>query len=158
MFKKLALVTFVAAGMVFMIGYGVDAFAGWGNGGRGPCWGGGGGYSGSALSAEQFQQMDAQRQAFFAATSDLRQQIYEKDLALRQELAKENPDVVAAGKLQKELSKMEGDLEQKRLEHMIAMRQINPNAGKGYAARGGRGPGPGGCWGGGGGGGGARCW
>jgi Spy/CpxP family protein refolding chaperone len=155
MLKKLALVTFVTAGMLFMIGYGVDAFAGWGGGGRGPCWGAGGGYGGSALSAEQYQQMDAQRQAFFAATADLRQQIYEKDLALRQELAKENPDVAAAGKLQKELSKLEGDLEQKRLEHMIAMRQINPNAGKGYTARGSRGPGAGGC---GGGGGGPRCW
>jgi zinc resistance-associated protein len=152
MLKKIALVTVVAAGMLFVIGYGVDAFAGWKQGGgRGPCWGGGG-----ALNADQYQQMDAQRQAFFAATSDLRQQIFEKNIALRQELAKEKPDVATAGKLQKELSKLEGDLEQKRLEHMIAMRQINPNAGRGYAARSSRGPGSGGCWGGGGGG--PRCW
>lgn len=151
--KNLILGTVVTAGILFVIGYGANAFAGWGRGG-GPGGCGGGGYAGTALSAEQYKQVDEQRQAFFAATSDLRQQIYEKDLTLRSELAKDNPDVAAAGKLQKELSRLEGDLEQKRLAHMIEMRKLNPNAEKGYTGRGNRGPGPGGC----GGGRGPRCW
>jgi zinc resistance-associated protein len=152
--RRLILGTVLTAAMVFMLGYGPDVFAGWGRGGGpGGCGGGSGFYGRPALSPDAYKALDAQRQAFFAATSDLRQQIYAKDLALRTELAKESPDAEAAAKLQQELSSLEGDLEQKRLAHMIEMRKLNPNAGQGYASRGNRGPG--GCWGGGGG---PRCW
>lgn len=153
--KKMILGTLVTASLLFIIGYGANAFAGWGRGGGPGGCRGGDSYSNTALSAGEYKQMDEQRQAFFAATSELRQQIYEKDIALRSALAKENPDVTAAGKLQKDLSKLEGDLEQKRLAHMIEMRKVNPNAERGYAARGNRDSGSGGC---GGGGGGPRCW
>lgn len=152
--KNLIVGILMVASLLFIIGYGANAFAGWGRGGGpGGCWGGG--HTGVAPTAEQYRQIDAQRQAFFVATSDLRQQIYEKDLALRSELAKDSPDAATAGKLQKELSQLEGDFEQKRLAHMIEMRKLNPNAGQGYASRGNRGTGSGGCRGGGGG---SRCW
>lgn len=151
--RRLILGTVLTAAVVFMLGYGIDAFAGWGRGGGpGGCLGGGG-YGRQDLTPEAYKQMDEQRQAFFAATSDLRQQIYAKDLALRTELAKESPDAEAAAKLQQDLSQLEGDLEQKRLAHRIEMRKRNPSAGQGYAFRGGRGPGN--FWGGRGG---PRCW
>ena len=51
---------------------------------------------------------------------------------MRSELFKENPDVSKAGALQKEISELESDLDQKRISHMIKIRKLNPNAGRGY--------------------------
>ena len=140
----------VIVASVFILGYSTNALAGWGRGaGYGGCGGpgnrwGGGGYGGPSLSAEQYQQLDEQRRVFFESTADLRQEIYQKDLDLRRELAKAEPDTAKASQLQKELSQLEANLEQKRFEHMMAMRKINPDAGRGYG-RGGRGPGYGNC-------------
>ena len=150
----------VIAAVVFILGYGANAFAGWGRGGGyGGCGGpggrwGGGGYGGASLTAEQYKQMDEQRRSFFDSTADLRQDIYQKDVDLRSELAKSDPDTAKARQLQKELSQLEAELEQKRFDHMMAMRKINPEAGRGYG-RDGRGPGNGNCPGYGGG---PRCW
>ena len=107
------------------------------------------------MSAEQYKQLDEQRQSFFESTATLRQNIYQKDLELRGELSKETPDTDLARGLQKELSKLEAELEQKRLDHMIAMRKISPDVGRGGYGRGARGPGYGNCQGAGGG---QRCW
>jgi len=159
--KKMLINGIVIATAVFILGYGVNAVAGWGRGpGSGGCGGGGGrwggaGYGDISLSAEQFKQMDEQRQSFFQSTATLRQDIYKKDLDLRSELAKEAPDTEQASRLRKELSLLEADLEQKRFDHMLAMRKINPEAGRGGNGRGVRGSGFGNCQGGGGG---QRCW
>ena len=159
--KKMMINGIVIATLVFILGYGVNAFAGWGRGpGAGGCGGPGGRWSGgndrgTALTAEQFKQMDEQRQSFFANTAELRQEIYQKDLDLRSELAKEAPDTAMASRLRKELSQLEADLEQKRFDHMMGMRKINPEAGRGGYGRGPRGSGYGNCLGGGGG---PRCW
>lgn len=159
--KKMLINGIVIATVVFILGYGVNAFAGWGRGpGSGGCGGlggrwGGAGYGDTSLSAEQFKQMDEQRQSFFENTAELRQEIYQKDLDLRSELAKETPDTAQASRLRKELSQLEADLEQKRFDHMMAMRKISPEAGRGGYGRGVRGSGYGNCQGGGGG---QRCW
>ncbi len=159
--KKMLINGIVIATVVFILGYGVNAFAGWGRGpGSGGCGGpggrwGGAGYGDTSLSAEQFKQMDEQRQSFFENTATLRQDIYQKDLDLRSELAKETPDTAQASRLRKELSQLEADLEQKRFDHMMAMRKISPEAGRGGYGRGVRGSGYGNCQRGGGG---QRCW
>ena len=120
----------VAAAVLGAVFYGANAFAGRGGGyGYGGCWGAGG--AGEApLSAEQFKQMDAERQAFFDATADLRQSMYQKEVELRNELAKDAPDSAKAAQLQQALSKLEAEFEGKQLDHMLKMRQINPNAGR----------------------------
>lgn len=103
--------------------------------GDGPCWS-------DNLTEEQRTQMNTEREAFFAATRDLRQDIHSKELALRSELAKKSPDTEAAAGLQKELSKLQSAFDQKRLAHQIKMKEINPDgAGSGYfgGGRGGRG-------------------
>lgn len=157
--KKMLINGIVIATAVFILGYGVNAFAGWGRGpGSGGCGGpggrwGGAGYGDTSLSAEQFKQMDEQRRAFFENTAELRQEIYQKDLHLRSELAKETPDTAQASRLRKELSQLEADLEQQRFDHMMAMRKINPGTSRGGYAR--NGSGFGNCPGGGGG---PRCW
>jgi len=38
--------------------------------------------------------------------------------------------------LQKEISKLESELDQKRIDHMIKVRKIDPDAGRGFAAMG----------------------
>jgi zinc resistance-associated protein len=117
-----------------------------------------GDYPGDNLSREQIDKMEAQRESFLKETEPLRQGLYEKEMALRSELAKETPDVEKARQLQREISDLRGEFEQARLAHQVEMRKIAPDAGRGYAGRG-RGPrgggyghgygyghGPGACW------------
>jgi zinc resistance-associated protein len=154
--KKITILTFVA---VFAIA--TLAFAGWGRGyghmmgygGMGPGrnhMGGYGydqrGYYGN-LSEEEMAKLDQQRAEFFKATENIRQQLYEKELALRSELAKENPDTSKASKLQSEISTLQSELDQKRLDYEIQARKLAPNYERGYRGSGpmmGYGPGGGG--------------
>ena len=126
----------------------VSAFAqssGWGRGrgygmmgpdGRGPGWHHRGGYGQEGnygnLSAEEIAKLDQQRSEFFKATENIRQKLYEKKLALRSELAKENPDTGKASGLQSEISKLHGELDQKRLDYQIQTRKNAPNYSRGY--------------------------
>ena len=151
------------------------AYAGWGGGSYGHMGGGyghmgggghhmgwgGPGYGGfyRDMTDEQRQAMEQERQAFLKNTNQLRQNLYAKGLELRSELAKETADPNKASDIQKDISKLEAELDQKRLDHVIKMRKINPNAGRGYMMGGrgrggmmgygpgaGRGPGGGYCW------------
>lgn len=105
---------------------------------HGPGWHHGGyecpgyGYMTGDLSEEDIQKMDEQREAFFKSTEDLRQELYQKRLALESEFAKKNPDPKNAVKLQKEISDIRAQMDQKRIEHMIEMKKINPGLGTGY--------------------------
>ena len=141
-----------------LTGMGTVAIAGWGGGmgyghhgpmhhgwgHHGPGWQRGGdwgpGYMGN-LSDDEIKALQKERNTFFEATQDLRQDIYQKNLELRSELAKRDPDAKKAAKLQKEISKLEADFDQKRLDHRMKMRKINPRAGKGFMS--GRQMGPG---------------
>ena len=78
--------------------------------------------------------MDKQRQAFFEETRDLRENLYQKELELRSELAKEDPDAQKAAGLQAEISELTAQLDQKRIDHRIKMKKENPEffAGRGY--------------------------
>jgi len=161
--KSLMVLTIVA-----VLGFGAYAFADWGMGpgmmgGRGnygPGWHHGGyGYNGYGdmmgnFSDDEIQEMNSQRNKFFKATEDLRQDLYAKQLELRSELAKENPVPKRASNIQNDISKLQAQLDQKRIDHMVDMRRINPNAGRGFIGNGGMGygamgygAGPGGyCW------------
>ncbi len=118
-----------------LTGLGTGALAGWGEmgyGHHGPMHHGWGpGYMGN-LSDDEIKTLQKERNAFFEATQDLRQEIYQKNLELRSELAKRTPDAKKAAKLQKEISKSEADFDQKRLDHQMKMRKINPKAGRGF--------------------------
>ncbi len=156
--------------IVAVLGIAVTSFAGWGRGhggygdhmgpgyGMHRGWGDGSrGYQ-SNLSDEDIAKLDKERQVFFEATSDLREKLYQKELELRSELAKPEPDAKKAAGLQKEISNLESQFDQKRLDHRIRMRKDFPRVGyrgDGYGPRGkgmGRGMygsggyGPGNCW------------
>jgi Spy/CpxP family protein refolding chaperone len=166
---------FMVLAIVAVLGIAVTSFAGWGRGhmgygyhmgqgygmqrgwADGPRGYGGQGYQ-SDLSDEDLARLNKERQAFFEATSDLRESLYQKELELRSELAKPQPDAKKAAGLQKEISNLEGQLDQKRLEQRIKMRKDLPRfgyRGQGYGRGGwgmgrgmyrGGGYGPGSCW------------
>ena len=154
--------------IVVTMGLVAPAYAGWSGGGYGHMGGGwhhrgwgGPGYGGfyQDLTDEQRQAMEQERRAFFKDTDQLRQNLYAKELELKSELAKETTDPKKASDIQSDISKLEAELNQKRLDHAIKMKKINPNAGRGYMMGGrgrggmrgygpgaGRGPGGGYCW------------
>ena len=136
-----------------IVGFAATSFAGWGRGGGGNCWGQGSGWgqrgygpSGNQgnLSNEQITRLDKERQAFFEETRNLRENLYQKELELRSELAKADPDAQKAAGLQAEISDLAAQLDQKRIDHRIKMQKDNPEffAGRGYG-KGGRGMGRG---------------
>ncbi len=168
--KKSLRNTLLALSGAMIIGIGSYAFAGWGmgpgygggngmhGGGQGmrgggcPGWGAGAqGWAGNDLTEEQVQKLDAERQAFFNATADLRNGIHEKRLAIKAEMAKAEPDRAALMDLQKSLSDLRSQMDERRIDHMLAMRKIAPDFKGGYGAMGkgrhgrgmGRGMGPG---------------
>ena len=160
----------VIVAIVGVVGFTATSFAGWGRGGGGGCWGQGSGwgqrgvgpsgYQGN-LSDEQITRLQKERQAFFEETRPLRENLYQKELELRSELAKADPDSQKASRLQAEISDLAAQLVQKRINHRIKMKKENPDffAGRGYGScrDGGKGPGygmgrgfhgrgGGGCW------------
>jgi Spy/CpxP family protein refolding chaperone len=127
----------IAATTVIAIGLAVNAFAGWGIGeGQGHHMRGyqGGSYGpgGGGLSQGQYQEMDAAQKKFYQETEALRNGMYQKQLALEAELARDKVDTNKASQLQKDLSKIRADMDQKRIAYMAEMKKINPDAGRGY--------------------------
>lgn len=78
------------------------------------------------LSDEQIKKLEAQRTEFHNATRDLRQELTSKRLALKSELAKKEPDAKTARALQKDISALQSELGQKRIEHLLEMKKIAP--------------------------------
>ena len=168
--KKGLIVTTIA--IVSMVVFTANAFAdgGWGRGyHRGPgyqmgdvenCPGFGKYWKGrqgqwerglAGLSEEDAAKVQEQKKAFFEDTKDLRQSIHQKQLEIRAEMAKKDPDAAKLTDLQKDVSDLKADLDQKRLNHRLEMKKLVPDyqagAGRGYGRGQGRGPGyGGGCW------------
>lgn len=137
---SLAAVAVMAVGATAFAGKGMGnqdddrGYGGYGNHGRrGGC---AYGQMNADLTPEQREQMDTERQAFFDATKIERQDLYAKRLELRAEMAKSQPDLKKASALQEEVSALQGSLDQKRLSHIMAMRKINPDAGRGFMMNG----------------------
>jgi hypothetical protein len=88
--------------------------------------------------------MQKERSAFLESTRELRERHYQKELELKAELAKQNPDPKKAAELQKDVSGIENELDQKRLEHRLKMKKDHPQiTSKGFGGGFGRGMGPG---------------
>lgn len=133
----------ILVAIVGIVGFAATSFAGWGRGGGGYCRGQGGGggqrWSGPAgdqnnLSDEEIDKLNQQRQTFFEDTREIRENLYQKELELRSEMAKKDPDAKKAVSLQKEISDLESQLNQKRVVQRIKMQKENPEifAGRGY--------------------------
>ncbi len=150
-FAGIALFVSIAAVTAFAHGPGWGRGGGWGH--HGPGWHHRGDYGpgyDDQMSKEEYKQWEQQREAFFTETQDMRANLYEKERELQNELAKSEPDAAKASGLQKEISELQSKLDQKRIDHMVEMRKLNPNAGRGFSGGGpmlGYGPrGEGYCW------------
>lgn len=147
--------TVLIATVIFVTGTTV-AFAqgGWDRGGgwhghhmMGPGYGPG--YSN--LTKEEAAKIDAERDRFYDETRTLRRDIDDKEYELRKAINSDDPDTGKISAIQKDLSKLQADFDQKRVQHRLAMRKILPDKaigmgmGRGYGdGRGGRGGGY--CW------------
>ncbi len=101
------------------------------------------GRPGVKLTDDQIKQMESERNAFQTATKNIRQQLNEKRQALHTELAKKTPDAAAATTLQKEISGLQAQFDQKRLTHILNMKKIDPDFTEGPGMIPGMGPGMG---------------
>jgi hypothetical protein len=88
------------------------------------------------LSPEIKAKLEAERDAFFAQTADLRAEIYKQKLAMKDELQKSEPDGQKLKALQKEISRLEALLNKERYKFIKRMEKIHPEAPKGYFERG----------------------
>lgn len=136
----------VAVSVIALVSIGSYAFAGWGMGyGRGMHGGmgygpGGGGYNcpygGPGMTvnpdSEAAGKLHEAREAFFQETADLRGKIRQKTDALEYALSAENPNPEEVSALQKDLSDLRAEFDQKRVAHRIEMRQNFPELAAGY--------------------------
>ncbi len=113
----------VVGAVVVLMGFGGNAFAGTANGPGNP----GMGAAGAGLTDDQVKQMESERNAFQTATKDILHQLNEKRQALNTELGKQTPDAAAATALQKGISDLQAQFDQKRLTHILKMKKIAPN-------------------------------
>ena len=140
-FKNIIIaITFAA-----VLGLGVNAFA---HGGMG--WSGGWGHHGSGrynqggygtmhdsqMSRDEYRQFEQKREAFFGVTADIRTRLSEKEGDLQGELAKSDPDSAKASLLQKEISVLQAQFDQKRIDYMVEMKKLNPNVDRGFRSEG----------------------
>ena len=82
------------------------------------------------LKNETVKKLNSEQEAFIKMTEGLRQKIYEKELYLKVELSKKEPDNATALSFQKELSNARGEFEQLMIQHLIRMKKINLDAEK----------------------------
>ncbi len=107
-----------------------------GGGGNGYHRGYGDAGRGQRLSDEQLEKVGQAREDYFKASSQIRNEAYQKRLEIRSELSRENPDADKLRKVQKDLSGLEAELDQKRLEHELKISKIAPDSKRGYARNG----------------------
>jgi Spy/CpxP family protein refolding chaperone len=119
LFSRMVVVVAVAV----LIGSGVNAFAGMGKGTGNPgmC------AANANLTDDQIKKMESERTAFLLATKDIRQQINDKRQALQAELTKQTPDASTCATIQKEVSYLQSQFDQKRLTHILEMKKVDPN-------------------------------
>ena len=129
----------VVGAVVVLMGFGASAYAGMGKNAGNP----GMGAASANLTDDQIKQMQTERSAFQTATQGMRQQLNEKRQALQAELAKQAPDTAKCAALQKEVSDLQTQFDQKRLTHILEMKKIDPNFTEGRGMGHGMGPGMG---------------
>ncbi|HAO21483.1 MAG TPA: hypothetical protein DCQ37_14060 [Desulfobacteraceae bacterium] len=114
--------------MVALMGFTTFADAGMGmKGGPGMGPGKGGGCAAmKTLSAEDQAKVTAERDAFIKDTQALRDQIQQKHLELKAEMAKTDTDVQKASDMVKGITDIVAQLGQKRLQHQLNLKKINP--------------------------------
>ncbi len=76
------------------------------------------------LSAEQSAAIQELRNSFFKDTTSLRTELFKKDQELDVLMLEPNAELEKAAKLQQEISEMQGQMEQKRLQAEFKVRKV----------------------------------
>lgn len=86
------------------------------------------------LTTEQRENLDKLYRNFYDETAKLRNDLRAKDNELNGVLSAGNPDTAKAKTLQKEISDLRAELDQKRMDFELEERKINPDAryGRGF--------------------------
>ena len=92
------------------------------------------------ISREDAAKLERTRNDFYESTRALRSDIRDKQIAVDNALAVKNPDPELLSKLQKELSTLQSDFDQKALAYRLEVAKIQPEGDPD------RGYGPGPCW------------
>jgi hypothetical protein len=124
----------IVLAIVTILGFGTNAFARQGAGYcRNVCLNQDAGQKDNCcmnnLSEEQIKAIKEQQKTFFDATKDLRQGLYEKEAELMSILDKKAPDAEKAKAVQKDISDLKSQLHQKKIDHYVKMKKINPYCG-----------------------------
>lgn len=85
------------------------------------------------LSDADAAKLRASQRKFYQDTQSLRNQIDQKQLALSSEMDRANPNRDRVMKLQKELSKLQSEFDQKALAHRLEIRKLLPDNYQGNA-------------------------
>jgi hypothetical protein len=75
------------------------------------------------VSPKEYRRLTAQKEAFVEETKNLRHELSNKKQALKNELVKERPDIAKASELQKNISNLQAQIDQKRLEHKVELKK-----------------------------------
>jgi zinc resistance-associated protein len=78
------------------------------------------------LSDEDRAKIDAAREKFFDETRSLRRDMDDQAYALHKEMNRDDPDSGKVVQLQKQLSKLQAEFDQKRVQHRLEMRKLWP--------------------------------
>jgi Spy/CpxP family protein refolding chaperone len=78
------------------------------------------------LSDKDAAALEKSREKFFDETQDLRNQIREKQIALDDAMDSANPDRSKVAELQKELSGLQAQFDQKAITHQLEVRKLLP--------------------------------
>jgi Spy/CpxP family protein refolding chaperone len=89
------------------------------------------GYPGSNLSPEQREKLQAQGEKFYQDTAELRRELYQKRLELRGLWIDPKADPEKIKAKQAEVFELQRHIQDKALEHRLAIRQLVPEEGTG---------------------------
>jgi Spy/CpxP family protein refolding chaperone len=113
----------VVGAVVMLMGFGVNTFAGTDKAAENPAPAA----ASTKLTDDQIKKMKTEQSEFQTAIQGIRQQLNEKKQGLQTELAKQAPDAAKCKALQKEVSDLQAQIDQKRVTHILEMKKIDPN-------------------------------
>jgi Spy/CpxP family protein refolding chaperone len=90
---------------------------------------GGGCFAGNEMSDEQIVKISRERDKLLKSTSDIRNKIYEKRKEMAEVISRENPDESRLETLQKDLSELMSEFDQKHIAFILAVKKIAPKYG-----------------------------
>lgn len=106
----------------------VFAYGPWQGRGAGP----GSGYCrsapGSDLSTEQISELREINSEYFSRTNELRQGLWEKRERMRELLASPSPDEQQVKKLNREMESLRAQLGEARMDHILKVKKVSPQA------------------------------